>query len=205
MASKKGYIPRLNKRIQNLSRAINKIDRRIQDKLLFAEHRIEDIQPGINTIKYSKDGVRQEIRYDELEKLNEKEQGSLYASLTVDRYNLRQDKAAKLLQTKGKISWQFKRSLEQDNPALLESIKEFETITEGAGADTIKSEFEKVDLDFMDWEQEAAEYFEYKSGQEYRLYDFYKPDQPGTGFRDLNQFTWNAYKILRQDHFGSPN
>ena len=125
--------------------------KRIQDKLLFAEHRIEDIQPGINSIKYSKDGVRQEIRYDELENLNEKEQGSLVASLTVDRYNLRQEKAATLLKTKGKISWQFKKSLKEDNPALLESIEEFEAITEDTSPDIIKSEFEKVYFDLKGW------------------------------------------------------
>jgi len=202
LMAKKGYIPRLNKRIQNLSRAINKIDPAIQNKLLFAEHRIVDVIPGINTIKYSKDGVRQEIRYDELENLSQKEQGSLHASLTVDRYNLRQEKAITLLKNKGKISWQFKRSLEQDNPVLLKSIEEFEDITKGTGKDVIKDEFEKADLSFDEWEQDAAEYFEYKAGQEYRLYDFYKPDQTGGGFRELNQFSWNAYKILRTDHFG---
>jgi outer membrane protein len=63
-------------------------------------------------------------------------------------------------------------------------------------------ELQRLDADFNDWEQDAAEYFEYKAGQEYRLYDFYKPDQAGSGFRELNQFTWNAYKILRTDHFG---
>ncbi len=203
--AKKGYLPRLNKRIQNLSRAVNKIDPRIKNKLLFAEHRIEDIEPGINSVKYSKDGVRQEIRYDELQNLSQKEQGSLLASLTVDRYNLRQEKAVTLLKTKGKISWQFKRSLEEDNPVLLKSIEEFEDITKGTAKETIKDEFQRVDQDFMDWEQDAAEYFEYKAGQEFRLYDFYKPDQKGGGFRELNQFTWNAYKILRTDHFGSPS
>ena len=192
---KKGYLPNINKRIQNLSRAINKIPSGIQNKLYFAEFKIEDVEPGINSIKFRKNGVRQEVRYDEIENLPEREQGSLYASLSVDRYNLRQEKAAKQLQEKGKISWQFKRSLEQDNPVLLKSIEEFEEITEGATKEQIQEQFDDVGIDTLDWEMEAAEYFEYKQGQEYRLYDFYKPDQPGSGFTELNQFTWNAYKI----------
>ena len=61
------YFPRLTKRINNLSRAINKIDPALGQKVMFADVRIEDIKPGINTVKYRENGVAQEIRYDEID------------------------------------------------------------------------------------------------------------------------------------------
>lgn len=190
------YNPRIQKRINNLSRAINKIEPALGDKLLFAEFRIEDIKPGINTVKFRKNGVAQEVRYDELANLSQEEQGSLMAQLKVNRYELRQERAIQQLQEKGKISWQFKRSLVKDNPVLLKSIVEVEDVLSDSSYDSVQSAFEEIDIDTDLWEEEAADYFEYRPGQEENLFDFYRPGEEG-GFTELNQFTWNSYKVLR--------
>jgi len=190
------FNPRINKRINNLSRAINKIDPALGQKAIFADVRIEDIKPGINTIKYRKNGVAEEVRYDELENLTKAEQSGLLLNLSVDRYNLRQERAIQQLQQKGKISWQFKRSLVKDNPALLKSITEIEEALDGNGAEAIQEAFSEIEIDTIDWEDESAEFFEYKKGQEDNLFDFYRPGESG-GFTELNQFTWNSYKVLR--------
>lgn len=190
------FNPRITKRINNLSRAINKIEPALGDKLLFAEFRIEDIKPGINTVKYRKNGIAQEVRYDELENLSQEEQGSLSAQLKVDRYELRQERAIEQLQQKGKISWQFKKSLKKDNPVLLKSIEEVEDILEDNKTESIQAAFEEIEIDTDLWEEEAADFFEYRKGQEDNLFDFYRPGETG-GFTELNQFTWNAYKVLR--------
>jgi len=190
------FNPRIKKRINNLSRAINKIEPSLSNKLLFAEFRIEDIKPGINTVKYRKNGVAQEVRYDELQNLSQAEQGSLVAGLRVDRYELRQERAIQQLQEKGKISWQFKRSLIKDNPVLLKSIIEVEEILLDSEKESIKTAFEEIDIDTIEWDTEAADFFEYKPGQEDNLFDFYRPGEDG-GFTELNQFTWNSFKVLR--------
>lgn len=189
------FNPRTTKKINNLSRAINKIDPALGNKVLFTEFRIEDIEPGINTIKYRKNGIAQEVRYDELENLSQIEQGSLLNELTIDRYNLRQERALEQLKVKGKISWQFKRSLEKDNPVLLQSINEFEDLIEGSDTAAIQKEF--GDQDFLiaeDWEAEAESFFQGDNTPE--LFDFYRPGEAG-GFAELNAFTWNSYKVLR--------
>lgn len=193
---KASYQPKIQKRINNLSRAINKIEPSLTSKLLFDEFRIEDIKPGINTVKYRKNGVAQEVRYDELQNLSEGEKGSLNAALKVDRYSLRQERAIQQLQTKGKISWQFKKSLKKDNPVLLKSIDEVEDILEDNKTESIQAAFEEIEIDTDLWEEEAADFFEYRKGQEDNLFDFYRPGETG-GFTELNQFTWNAYKVLR--------
>jgi hypothetical protein len=183
-------------KINKLSRAINKIDPTLKSKLLFDEYRIQDIKPGINSVKYRKNGIAMEVRYDELENLSQEEKGSLSAQLKVDRYNLRQERAIEQLQTRGKVTSQFKRSLKKDNPVLLKSIEEVEDILGESKQAAIQMAFEEIDIDTDIWEEEAAQFFEYKKGQENNLYDFYRPGEDG-GFTELNQFTWNAYKVLR--------
>lgn len=190
------FNPRIGKKINNLSRAINKIDPALGQKVLFAEFRIEDVEPGINTVKYRKNGVAEEVRYDEISKLSKSEQSSLLLKLSVDRYNLRQERAIQQLQTKGKISPQFKRSIEKDNPVLLKSITEVEKSLGDNNQDVIKEAFGEIEIDTVDWEDESAQFFEYKPGQEDNLFDFYRPGESG-GFTELNQFTWNAFKVLR--------
>ena len=186
------YKPRLDKQIQNLSRAINKIDQRVKNKLFFADIKIEDIEPGINTIKYRKNGVRQEIRYDELQLLSENEQGSLYSELTIERYGLRQEKALNQLKSKGKISWQFKRSLEGQNTMLLENIEKFEQKVEGNTQEAIKSLFiEEDEFAYEDYLEEVDDYFQEEGTPLY--FDFYHVQ----GFKDMNKFTWSIYKTIR--------
>jgi len=196
MAKNTAFNPRITKRINNLSRAINKIDPALGQKVIFAELRIEDIKPGINSVKYRKNGVAEEVRYDEIENLSQNEQSSLLLNLSVDRYNLRQERAIQQLQETGKISWQFKRSLVKDNPVLLKSITEIEDALDGNNKQSIKDAFGEIEIDTVDWEDESAEFFEYKKGQEDNLFDFYRPGESG-GFTELNQFTWNSYKVLR--------
>jgi hypothetical protein len=112
---KKKIIPyfkaRITKRINNLSRAINKIDPELQNKTYSVEHSIQDIKPGINDVKYIKDGVETRIRYDQITTLPQREQASLLNKLSTDRYELRQERALEQLRTTGKISKQFKRSI----------------------------------------------------------------------------------------------
>ena len=190
-----GYNPRLQKRIQNLSRAINKIEPSLGIGTAFGDYRITDIKPGINTIKYRKNGVAGEIRYDELQNLPKSEKASLLLQMQTDRNELRTERALQQLQTKGKISWQFKRSLEKDNKALLKDIENVADKLQLNDSELIKEEFEKVDLITENWETEADSYLEYKPGQTENLDHFYHV----AGFEKLNQFTWNSYKAMYPD------
>jgi hypothetical protein len=202
MAKKKKPIPyfkaRITKRINNLSRAINKIDPELQNKAFATSHAIGDIKAGINDVKYLKNGVDTKIRYDQIYTLPQREQASLLNKLSSDRYELRQERALEQLKTTGKISWQFKRSIEKNNPKLLENIQEMEFILQGNSAETIQKEFTDIDIkageDFM----EQADTF-FQTGPDMdtpELFDFFRPGESG-GFSELNTFTYNAYQILK--------
>ena len=210
MAKKKVpyFKSRIQKRINNLSRAINKIEPSLQKSVLGMGITIQDVKAGVNTIKFIKNGREQEVRYDQIENLPQGVQSSLVKTLSVDRYNLRQERALQQLQEKGKISAQFKRSLGTKvvedgkttytgpNPTLLKSIEEFEKKFEGNKKEVLQEEFEKTQLLVgEDWFEEADEYFQGKDGSP-NLFDFYRPGESG-GFTELNVFTWNIYKVER--------
>jgi len=185
-------------KINKLSRAINKIDPGLQNKAFATSHAIADIRPSANMIRYTKNGAEMKVRYDQIYTLPQKEQASLLNKLSADRYELRQERALEQLKTKGKISKQFKRSIEKQNPKLLENIQEMEFILEGNSAETIQKEFTDIDIkageDFM----EQADTF-FQTGPDMdtpELFDFFRPGESG-GFSELNTFTYNAYQILK--------
>jgi hypothetical protein len=193
---KKTFKPKITKRINNLSRAINKIDSELKNRVFGVQHQIADIQPRINDVVYIKDGVEKKVRYDQIENLSVTEQSSLLNQLSVDRFELRQERALQQLQEKGKISWQFKRSLIEDNPVLAQNIEELEDKFEGSTKEALQSEFSGLDITTgEDWYDEADTYFQFGKGSP-ELFDFYRPGEAG-GYSELNIFTWNAYKVER--------
>ncbi len=166
------------------------------NKTYAIEYSISDIKPGINDVKYIKDGVETRIRYDQITTLPKREQASLLNKLSTDRYELRQERALEQLKTTGKISWQFKKSIAQQNKKLLENIEEMEEIMQGNKAEVIQSEFEGLDIiSGEDFYSEADSFFQSNMGTP-ELFDFYRPGEAG-GFSELNTFTWNAFKILK--------
>lgn len=196
----KGYKPRTQKQIQHLSRAINKIDPNLQKKIMGVQYAIKDVKMGINDFTYTKNGVEKKVRYDEIQSLDRAEQASLVNKLSEERYQLRQQRALEQLQTKGKVSTQFKRSIAKQNPKLLENIEEFENLVEGNVPNMIAEEFsqERI-ITGEDWFDEADSYFQLtKDGQKNtpELFDFFKPGEAG-GFSELNAFTWNTFRVLK--------
>lgn len=196
----KGYKPRTQKQIQHLSRAINKIDPNLQKKIMGVQYAIKDVKMGINDFTYTKNGVEKKVRYDEIQSLDRAEQASLVNKLSEERYQLRQQRALEQLQTKGKVSTQFKRSIAKQNPKLLENIEEFEDLVEGNVPNMIAEEFsqERI-ITGEDWFDEADSYFQLtKDGQKNtpELFDFFKPGEAG-GFSELNAFTWNTFRVLK--------
>lgn len=196
----KGYKPRTQKQIQHLSRAINKIDPNLQKKIMGVQYAIKDVKMGINDFTYTKNGVEKKVRYDEIQYLDRAEQSSLVNKLSEERYQLRQQRALEQLQTKGKVSTQFKRSIAKQNPKLLENIEEFEDLVEGNVPNMIAEEFsqERI-ITGEDWFDEADSYFQLtKDGQKNtpELFDFFKPGEAG-GFSELNAFTWNTFRVLK--------
>ena len=193
---KKAFKPRITKRINNLSRAINKINPDFKNRVSAVEFNIADIRPGINDVKYIKNGVEVKVRYDQIENLGQAEQSSLLGKLSEDRFELRQERAIAQLQEKGQISSQFKRSLINDNPELLSSIAEFEDQIAGSQKEGIADIFSGIDIisgeDFLG---ETDSFFQGPDGTP-ELFDFYRPGEAG-GFSDLNTFTWNAYQALK--------
>ena len=186
------YKARIQKEIQHLSRAINKIDPDLVRKTMAVEHAISDIRPGINTITYEKNGVEKKVRYDAIKSLNRSEQASLLNKLSVDRYELREKRALQQLKEKGKISWQFKKSIKEQNQKLFENIQEFEDKMQGK-AENIQVEFEDLEIQVgEDWLDESDDYFQSNKGTP-EMFDFYRAH----GFSELNSFTWNAYKIIK--------
>ena len=197
MAKKKAiFKPRITKRINNLSRAINKINPDFKNRVSAVEFNIADIRPGINDVKYIKNGVEVKVRYDQIANLGQAEQSSLLGKLSEDRFELRQERAIAQLQEKGQISSQFKRSLINDNPELLSSIAEFEDQIAGSQKEGIADIFSGIDIisgeDFLG---ETDSFFQGPDGTP-ELFDFYRPGEAG-GFSDLNTFTWNAYQALK--------
>lgn len=196
----KGYKPRTQKQIQNLSRAINKIDPNLQKKIMGVQYAIKDVKMGINDFTYTKNGVEKKVRYDEITSLDRSEQASLVNKLSEDRYQLRQQRALEQLQTKGKVSAQFKRSIREQNTKLLENIEEFENLVEGNVPNMIAEEFSQESIiTGDDWFDEADSYFQLtKDGKKNtpELFDFFKPGEAG-GFSELNAFTWNTFKVLK--------
>ena len=180
--------------IQHFSRAINKIDKNVIESTLGMGIDIQNLKAGVTSVTYEKNGVEKKIRYQDIENLSEGEQASLGRMLSVERYNLRQERALEILQQKGKISAQFKRSLEQDNIQLLQSIQEFEEKFKGSDKEAIKEEFAKTDTIAGEaWFEEADDFFQGADGS-LNLFDFYRPGQAG-GFKELNIFTWNIFKV----------
>lgn len=196
MANKGSFTPRVTKQINNLSRAINKINPELANKAFAVEHAIRSIKPGINDITYLKDGIEQKVRYDQITSLSQKEQASLLNKLSQDRYELRQQRALEQLKEKGKVSWQFKKSVEQQNKKLYENILELEDKLQGNKAEAIANEFKDLEIKTgEEWFDEADSFFQ--SGQSTpELFDFYRPGEAG-GFSELNSFTWNAFKVLK--------
>lgn len=197
--AKKKIIPkfkaRISKRINNLSRAINKIDPDLRNKTRAVEFTISDIKPGINDVTYFKDGEEQRVRFDEISTLGLNEQASLLNQLSQDRFNLRQERAVQQLQEKGKLTRQFKQSLAKDSPVLLENIEQFEEMTEGSQSEGIKFLFEELDISAKDFLDETDSFFQGPDGSP-ELFDFYRPGEAG-GFSELNMFTWAAYQALK--------
>lgn len=196
----KDYKPRIQKQIQNLSRAINKIDPNLQKKIMGVQYAIKDVKMGINDFKYTKNGIEKKIRYDEIQFLDRAEQASLVNKLSEERYQLRQQRALEQLQTKGKVSAQFKRSIAEQNTKLLENITEFEELIEGNVPNMIAEEFSQSSIiTGEDWFDEADSFFQLtKDGKKStpELFDFFRPGEAG-GFSELNAFTWNTYKVLK--------
>jgi hypothetical protein len=197
MATKGSFTPRIQKQINNLSRAINKISPDLANKAFSVEYSIRDIKPGINDVTYIRDGVQTKIRYDQIQTLAPKEQASLLNKLSADRYELRQKRALEQLKEKGQVSKQFKRSIETQNAKLFENILELEDKLQGNKPEAIAKEFEDLDIITGEsWFDEADSFFQ--SGQSTpELFDFYRPGEAG-GFSELNSFTWNAFKVLRR-------
>ena len=180
-------------KINKLSRAINKMDARLMNKLISYDIVIEDIKPGVNTVKYRENGVAKEIRYDELEKLPESRQAPLLRQMRIDRYELRNRRALEQVQVKGKVSGQFKKSIKKDNPTLYDSILKFEEETQDNKSDTIRKEFKNFKINYDTWEKESDDYFNDPKVGTPELFDFYY----NLGFEKLNAFSWNVYKALR--------
>jgi len=196
MATKGSFTPRIQKQINNLSRAINKISPDLANKAFAVEYSIRDIKPGINDVTYIRDGVQTKVRYDQITALSPKEQASLLNKLSSDRYELRQERALEQLKETGQVSRQFKRSIETQNAKLFENIAELEDKLAGNKPEAIAKEFQDLDIKVGEsWFDEADSFFQ--SGQSTpELFDFYRPGEAG-GFSELNSFTWNAFKVLR--------
>lgn len=195
------FKPRTQKQIQNLSRAINKIDPELGKKVMGVSYAISDVKMGINDFQYRINGQTKKVRYDQVKDLTRAEQASLLNQLSYERYQLRQERALEQLKTKGKISEQFKKSIADQNKKLLENIKEMEEMIGENPPDLIRSEFEGAEIiTGEDWFDEADSYFQLtdKTGKKRtpELFDFFKPGQSG-GFSELNAFTWNTYKVMK--------
>ena len=202
MAKKSEYFkPRTQKQIQNLSRAINKIDPELGKRVMGVQYAIKDVKMGINDFQYTINGNVKKVRYDEIQSLSRSEQASLLNQLSYDRYQLRQQRALEQIKEKGKISEQFKRSISKQNPKLLENIEAFEDAFEDNTPEIIAEEFSEVDIiTGEEWFDEADSYFQLtsKDGKKRtpELFDFYKPGEAG-GFTELNAFTWNTFKVMK--------
>ncbi|HPJ24201.1 MAG TPA: hypothetical protein PK113_04745, partial [Bacillota bacterium] len=119
------FKPRTQKQIQNLSRAINKIDPELGKRVMGVQYAIRDVKMGINDFQYQINGQVKKVRYDQIQSLPRSEQASLLNQLSYDRYQLRQQRALEQIKAKGKISAQFKRSIAQQNKKLLDNIETF--------------------------------------------------------------------------------
>ena len=195
------FKPRTQKQIQNLSRAINKIDPELGKRVMGVQYAIRDVKMGINDFQYRVNGTVKKVRYDEIQSLPRSEQASLLNQLSYDRYQLRQQRALEQIQAKGKISNQFKRSIQKQNPKLLENIEAFEDAFEDNTPEIIAEEFSDVEIiTGEEWFDEADSYFQLtsKDGKKRtpELFDFYKPGEAG-GFTELNAFTWNTFKVMK--------
>ena len=195
------FKPRTQKQIQNLSRAINKIDPELGKRVMGVQYSIRDVKMGINDFQYRVNGTVKKVRYDEIQSLPRSEQASLLNQLSYDRYQLRQQRALEQIQAKGKISEQFKRSIQKQNPKLLENIEAFEDAFEDNTPEIIAEEFSEVEIiTGEEWFDEADSYFQLtsKDGKKRtpELFDFYKPGEAG-GFTELNAFTWNTFKVMK--------
>lgn len=189
----------LQRNIQNLSRAINKIDPGLKDNTRGIEYKISDVKMGINDFTFKKDGVLKKVRYDEIKNLSTYEQASLLNKLSAERYELREKKAFESYKEKGTVSKSFIRTIEKDNPALAESIEEFEIrIKEDFDKEITREELSKkfkgVDYD-NNYIEEADEYFQ--QGGSLEKFEFYDVWGTKTGFKTLNAFTWNAFKVMK--------
>ena len=189
----------LQRNIQNLSRAINKIDPSLVNKTEGVQYQISDVKMGINDFSYKKDGKMVKVRYDQITNLSNFEQASLLNKLSAERYELRQKKAFEDYGKKGKISKSFIRTILKDNPELANSIEELEQNIEeefkAIERKKITNEFNKVNFsnDYLD---EANDYFNDINGSEL-LNDFYDVWGTKVGFTKMNAFTWNAYKVMK--------
>lgn len=183
----------LQRNIQNLSRAINKIDPGLKDNTRGIEYKISDVKMGINDFTFKKDGVMKKVRYDEIKNLSTYEQASLLNKLSAERYELREKKAFESYKEKGTVSKSFLRTIEKDNPALAESIKEFQDIIKGDKKE-ISNMFKQVEYK-PDVYEEADEYFQ--RGGTLEKFEFYDVWGTKTGFKTLNAFTWNAFKVMK--------
>jgi len=183
----------LQRNIQNLSRAINKIDPTLVNNTKGIEYAISDVKMGINDFSYRKDGVLKKVRYDEIKNLSNYEQASLLNNLRSERLTLREKKAFESYKEKGTVSKSFLRTIEKDNPALAESIKEFQEVVKAP-----KEEMSKLfkDVEFgNNFLEESDEFFQ--RGGSLEKYEFYDVWGTKTGFKQMNSFTWNAYKVMK--------
>lgn len=176
------------RRIQNLSRAINKIGVENIQKTFALDYKVTDIKPGINDISFKIDGKNMTVRYADLPNLSKSQQSSIVKALSVERYTERQKKAFQDLKEKGKISKSFERTIAKDNPQLLSDINNFNDVADDFDLENVDF---KSDIDAL---AEASEYLEEDSSHKF---DFFNVHGKKDGFSQLNAFTWSLYKAKR--------
>ena len=197
MKKKSVYKPRTQKQIQNLSRAINKVPESTYNTLYALEHKVSALQMGFNDITYNIDGKIAKIKYTDIPSLPKSEQASLINQMRSQRNELRDQRAVEILKEKGKLSWQFKRSIEQDNPQLYSDIVNFETLMSDNSKENIKTAFQDVGVTT---EEDFRKDFDdtYKLEGSSFLFDFYRPDLKGMGgFQNASSFNLSAFKVMR--------
>jgi hypothetical protein len=173
--------------ISNTRRAINRLGG-FSNKPHFSSVSITDIKTTPLYVEWTEDGSRMKAEYKDIASVT-KDAQELRLRLQVSLSENQELEALHQLQTKGKVSRQFKKSVEGNYSILQETLQDFEERS-GADPEATKRMFDG----FVDIEEDATKLMDVCQDSDC-LNQFYHE----FGFRDMNILTVNLFRALRGD------
>lgn len=174
--------------ISNIRRAVNRLGG-YSNQPHFSSVKITDVKTTPLYVEWTENGSRMKAEYKDIANVTRDAQ-ELRLRLQVSLAENQELEALHQLKTKGKVSWQFKKSVESNYSILMDTIKQFDD--KGYTKDAIVKMFE--DQNIEETEATAGPKSFSNSGTKNLFYHVY-------GFSEFNLLTANLFRAMTGGKF----